>query len=109
VPVGRLLAGLTQCIAQGSSLTAMLPTSLVAAVNYHRKKEVEWSLVKWMIPGAWVGAVIGARSADWLGKIRDGHILTAIFAVFLLYTGAKRLIGLTFKSKCDIPPAGKSG
>jgi len=109
VPTGRLLAGLTQCLAQGSSLTAMLPTSFVAAINYQKQKEVDWVLAKWMIPGAWLGAIVGSLGADWLGKIRDGNILTALFAVFLLYTGARRLIGTSFRSKCDIEAPENTG
>ncbi len=92
VPTGRLLAGLGQAVAQGSSLTAMLPTSLVAMINYHRKREIDWNIARWMIPGAWLGAVLGAIGADILGKVRDGNILTAIFAVFLMITGVRRLL-----------------
>jgi len=99
VPTGVLLAGLQQAFAQGSSLTAMFPTTLVGIFNYHRKREIEWSLVWWMIPGAWLGAVIGSWGADVLGKIREGRVLTIVFALFLLYTGAAKLIGAAHASQ----------
>ncbi len=103
VPTGHLLAGLTQTIAQGSSLTAMLPTASVASMNYHRNNKIDWSLAKWMIPGAWCGAIIGSLGADILGNIRDGSILTAIFAGFLLYTGLRRIISNAVKPENSTP------
>ena len=94
VPTGVILAGLQQCIAQGSSLTAILPTTLVATFNYQREREIEWNLVKWMVPGAIVGAIIGAIGADALADIRNGRILTVLFALFLLFTGIRRLMSV---------------
>jgi len=97
VPTGKILVGLTQHVAQGSSLTAMIPTAAVAARTYIKQKQVEWVLVRWMIPGAWVGAVLGAIGADVLGQIKNGAILTAIFAIFLLYTGVRKVAGVGAK------------
>jgi len=93
VPTGVLVAGLQQAVAQGSSFTAMLPTTYVATINYRRKKEVDWYLVRWMIPGSCVGVVLGSWGASELAKIYDGRVLTWLFALFLLYTAITRLIG----------------
>jgi len=91
VPAAKILLGLTQEVAQGSSLTAMIPTVSVAMINYIRQKQVDWVLVRWMAPGALVGAILGSVGADFLGKIKDGYILTGLFCVFLLITAIRKL------------------
>jgi hypothetical protein len=88
VPIGVLLAGLPQVVAQGSSWTAILPTSFFSAHAYHREKEIAAELLKWLIPGALAGVVLGAKGADFL----PGRILQEIFALYLLYTGISRLL-----------------
>ena len=92
VPVAKILLGLTQEVAQGSSLTAMIPTVSVAMINYIRQKQVDWMLVRWMVPGALIGAILGSVGADVLGKIKDGYILTGLFALFLLITAIRKLL-----------------
>jgi len=87
VPTGILLAGLPQVIAQGSSFTAMLPTTIAGSLTYRQKRSVEWSLIKWMIPGAWTGALVGSYCADLI----PGRTLQIIFAIFLLFSGARKL------------------
>ncbi len=103
VPTGVILGGLQQCLAQGSSFTAMIPTAFVATMNYRDQREIAWKLAYWMIPGAWAGAILGSWAADVLAKIRDGQVLTVIFALFLVYTGVSRLINNWNKA-----PAGAS-
>ncbi len=93
VPTGVLVAGLQQAVAQGSSFTAMLPTTYVATINYRRKKEVDWYLVRWMIPGSLLGVVLGSWGAARLAEVYNGRVLTWLFALFLLYTGISRLFG----------------
>lgn len=87
VPTGVLLAGLAQAVAQGSSFTAMLPTTLAGTLAYKEKREIAWELVWWLIPAALVGVAIGSYCAD----IVPGPQLRVVFACFLLYTGARRV------------------
>jgi len=101
VPTGVLLGGLTQVVAQGASFTAMIPTALVSAFNYHRQKEIEWDLVKWMVPGAWFGAIFGSYGAN----VVPGPQLKVIFAIFLIFTALRRIL-----NNSGIPGTGvKSG
>jgi uncharacterized protein len=88
VPAGVLLAGLPQVIAQGSSFTAMLPTSLAGSLTYWKKRSIEWQLLKWIIPGAWIGTFGGSYAADLI----PGRILQIIFAIFLIYIGVRKLV-----------------
>ncbi|MCX6644852.1 MAG: sulfite exporter TauE/SafE family protein, partial [bacterium] len=88
VPAGVLLAGLPQVIAQGSSFTAMLPTSLAGSLTYWKKRSIEWQLLKWIIPGAWIGTYAGSYAADLI----PGRILQIIFSLFLIYSGVRKLL-----------------
>lgn len=88
VPTGVMFAGLPQVVAQGSSFTAMLPTSLAGSIAYRNKRSIDWELVKWMVPGAWMGSFVGSYGADLI----PGRTLQLIFAVFLFYTGIRRVI-----------------
>jgi len=88
VPIGVLLAGLSQVVAQGSSYVAILPTSILCANRYRLEGEVAWDLVRWLVPGALVGVVIGANWAD----ILPAKQLQIVFALYLLYTGISRLL-----------------
>lgn len=88
VPTGVLLAGLSQVVAQGSSYVAILPTALLCAYRYNQGRELGWHVVKWLVPGALAGVVVGAVWADLL----PGAQLKTIFALYLLYTGIQRLL-----------------
>jgi hypothetical protein len=88
VPIGVLLAGLSQVVAQGSSYVAILPTSILCANRYRLGGEVAWDMVRWLVPGALVGVVIGANWAD----ILPAKQLRTVFALYLLYTGISRLL-----------------
>lgn len=95
VPTGVILAGLPQVVAQGSSFTAMLPTSLAGSIAYRNKRSIDWGLVKWMVPGAWMGSIMGSYGAGLI----PGRTLQLIFAVFLFYTGIIRIIVMNRGSK----------
>ena len=98
VPTGVLLAGLPQVIAQGSSFMAMLPTTVVSSLTYSQKREIEWQIIKWMIPGAWIGTFIGSYAADLI----PGRILQVIFAVFLAISAARKLIAKSLSANNSV-------
>jgi len=87
VPIGVLLMGLTQASAQGSSFAAIFPTALLCAWRYWQSKEISLALVKWLVPGAVGGVILGAFLAD----VIPGKELRTIFALYLIYTGISRL------------------
>lgn len=88
VPAGVLIANLAQAVAQGSSFTAILPTTMMGSMIYIRNREIIFSYLKCLIPGAIVGAVAGS----WVADLIPGTQLRFIFALYLLYTGFKRLL-----------------
>ena len=82
VPTITVGYGLSQAIAQGTSLVAIIPTSLVSAVTHFREHNVIRDAAMWMGGGGVVGAVIGALIATEV----PGHILARIWGAFLLFT-----------------------
>jgi uncharacterized membrane protein YfcA len=80
VPALTLGAGLGQTTAQGTSLAAIVPTSLVGALTANREGNVLRSgLVVTAILGA-VGAVAGAA----LALVLPTAVLTRVFGAFLI-------------------------
>ena len=88
VPIGVLFMGLTQASAQGSSFAAIFPTALLCAWRYWQSKEISSALVKWLVPGAVGGVILGAFLAD----VVPAKELRIIFALYLIYTGASRFL-----------------
>ncbi|HEX9744176.1 MAG TPA: sulfite exporter TauE/SafE family protein, partial [bacterium] len=97
VPTGVLLGGLPQHIAQGSSFTAILPTTIMGAIVYWKNGEISRKLLKWLIPGALVGAAAGS----YIAALIPSNWLRIIFAIYLLYTGAGSFLPATRRKKTD--------
>ena len=83
VPALTLLAGLSQQMAQGTSLAMMLLTAPAGAVEHARHGNVVGRLV----PGLAIGTVIGAPLASWLAQYVPHALLTRGFALFLIVNG----------------------
>jgi uncharacterized protein len=84
VPLLVLLFGFKQHTAQGTSLMALVaPVSLLAVLNYASKHEVNWTVGLLIMPGVFVGGLLGGRLAQ---KISPRRMRQA-FAVFLLVLG----------------------
>jgi uncharacterized protein len=98
VPIGVLAGGLTQVVAQGSSWTAILPTSAICANRYRLKGEVAWRLVWWLALGAAIGVVFGSDIA----AVLPSMYLQKAFALYLLYTGVSKLM---LKKKAGVKSA----
>ena len=84
VPLLVLLFGFPQHTAQGTSLAALVaPVSLLAFVNYANAHEVSWTVGLLIMPGVFVGGLLGGRLAH---KISPRRMRQA-FAVFLFVLG----------------------
>jgi uncharacterized protein len=84
VPLLVLLFGFEQHTAQGTSLIALVaPVSLLAVLNYANKHEVNWTVGLLIMPGIFVGGLLGGKLAQ---KISPRRMRQA-FAVFLFALG----------------------
>jgi len=98
VPAFTLALGLTQQMAQGTSLAIILVTGPAGAIVHHRHGNVVWALV----PLLAIGAAIGAPLASFLAQMLPHEALARVFALFLLFNG---LYAWFRGRKKSVPPA----
>ena len=92
VPTMTVGIGLSQAVAQGTSLVAIVPTSLVSSITHFREGNVLRDVALWMGGGGVVGAVLGALVAVAV----PGNVLARVWGAFLLFT-AYRLAAQALK------------
>jgi uncharacterized membrane protein YfcA len=84
VPLLVLLFGFEQHIAQGTSLIALVPpVGLLAFINYAHANEVNWKVGLLIMPGVFLGGLLGSRLAQKLSPRR----MRRVFAGFLFLLG----------------------
>lgn len=89
VPLLVVVLGFEQHVAQGTSLVALVPpTGLLAFLNYQRAGLVEWNAGLLIMPGVFLGGLIGSRLAVRFAP----REMRRIFAVLLLPICAWQLI-----------------
>jgi len=93
VPTMTIGFGLSQAVAQGTSLVAIIPTAIVGGVTHLRQGNVLLRPALWMGCGGVVGAVIGALVAVEV----PGPILARFWGAFLVFS-AYRLGLQAFKA-----------
>ena len=80
VPLLNLFFGLTIHEAIATSLTVIIPTTIAGAVFHNKLNGISKSEIKFLIPTALVGAVVGALTASNLPSVT----LKFIFGLFLI-------------------------
>lgn len=84
VPLLALLFGFEQHRAQGTSLIALIPpTGLLAFLAYAKAGDVSWQTGLLLIPGVFVGGILGAR----LAKRQNPNRLRQVFVGLMFVLG----------------------
>jgi uncharacterized membrane protein YfcA len=84
VPLLVLLFGYDQHVAQGTSLVAMVPpTGLLAFLTYVQAGKVNWTAGWWIMPGVFLGGMVGAHFA---GELTSRRLRRAV-AVLIFVIG----------------------
>jgi uncharacterized membrane protein YfcA len=84
VPLLVLLFDFKQHEAQGTSLVALVPpTGLLGFLNYYRAGHVDWTVGLLIMPGVFLGGMLGSKLAQRLSPRR----MRQVFAGFLLVLG----------------------
>lgn len=79
VPFLALLFGFEQHHAQGTSLIALIPpTGLLAFLAYSKAGDVSWQTGLLLIPGVFVGGILGGRLAKRLNPKRMRQVFAAL-------------------------------
>ena len=102
VPFMTVGYGLAQTIAQGTSLVAIIPTSIVGGITHIREGNVVRDGAIWMGAGGVGGAILGALVAVHV----PGAVLARVFAVVLILNAAvllRRAITQRAKSEGSTP------
>jgi uncharacterized membrane protein YfcA len=85
IPIFGLLLAFDQHKAQGTSLVALIPpTGLLAVLAYAKAGYVSWLTGVLLIPGLFVGGIIGAKIA----KRIEPRRMRQVFAILLFLLGA---------------------
>ena len=85
VPLLVLVFSFEQHLAQGTSLFALVPpTGLLAFVNYWHAGEVDWKVGLLLMPGIFLGGMLGSH---WAQRLSARH-MRRVFAALLFMLGA---------------------
>jgi len=87
VPMMVLFVGIGQHTAQGISLLAMIPASLLGAWSHHQRGNVRTETLPGLIGGILIGTYLGGTVAHVLPETP----LRLLFTVLLVYTGIRYL------------------
>lgn len=85
VPYMVLVLGLTQHVAEGTSLLVIVPTALVGAIVHGRRGYVDARSVAALAFGGSLGAVLGAL----VGLELNGDVLRKLFAILVAVAGVR--------------------
>lgn len=81
IPALVLLFGLSQHMAQGTTLAMMVPPiGILAAWTYYKAGFVDFKIAAFLCLGFFIGGLLGAKFAIDI----PGHILKKMFGIFLL-------------------------
>jgi len=84
VPLLGLLFGFSQHLAQGTSLVALIPpTGLLAFLAYAHAGYVNWQAGLLLIPGVFLGGILGSR----LARRLNARVMRQVFAALMLILG----------------------
>jgi len=87
VPAMTLLMGLSQHLAQGTSLLVIIPTAITGSITHFRMGNIRPETAAWLSAGGVVGAVAGAS----LALASPDQALRLLFGGYLAFTGARML------------------
>jgi len=94
VPLLVQLFGFEQHEAQGTSLVALVPpTGLLAFLNYEQAGKVDWTVGLLLMPGVFLGGILGSQLAQKLTPQR----MRRVFALFLFALGAWQAVSAWFR------------
>jgi uncharacterized membrane protein YfcA len=87
VPAMTLLMGLSQHLAQGTSLLVIIPTAISGSITHFRMGNIRIQTAGWLSVGGVLGAVAGAL----LALASPDQLLRFLFGAYLAFTGVRML------------------
>lgn len=87
VPAMTLLMGLSQHVAQGTSLLVIIPTAISGSITHFRMGNIRLQTAGWLS----VGGVLGAAAGALLALASPDQLLRFLFGAYLAFTGVRML------------------
>ncbi|RXT14662.1 sulfite exporter TauE/SafE family protein [Ammoniphilus sp. CFH 90114] len=88
IPALVLFTSIGQAEAQGATLLSFVPISIVAILTHMKERNIDWSLVGWVVIGAIGGSLLGSMMA--MGPLLP--YLRIVFGIFLIGLGIFELL-----------------
>ena len=104
VPGLVLATRMSQRLAHGTSLAAVVPISVASLATYAAHDNVDWPVAVWLAIGAVLGAVIGTR----LLHVLPQRTLTILFVVALVASAVRLFIAVDADGRNDLTVAPRS-
>jgi uncharacterized membrane protein YfcA len=101
VPGLVIAAHMSQRLAHGTSLAAVVPISIASVLSYTAHGNVDWYIALWLAIGAVVGAVIGTR----LLHVLPQRTLAIIFIAVLVASALRLFLAADADGRGELSPA----
>ena len=88
VVIAMSILNVSQHIAQGAALAAIVPTAIVGVIKHHRNGLVNYRVGIYLIIGGCFGSLLGACGANMLDEV----MLRKVFSVFFGIIGIQLLV-----------------
>jgi uncharacterized protein len=85
VPAMVFVLGLSQHVAQGTSLLVIIPTAASGSIAHIRLGNIRFGIATWLA----LGGIAGAAGGAGLALLVPDQALRVLFAAYLLYTGVQ--------------------
>jgi len=93
-------------LALGTSMAAIIPSSLSSLMSHHRHGAVRWQIVRYITPGILIGTFL----ATFIAALIPTRGLALFFAAFMVVLSLQMLVNLKPKPSRGLPgPLGVSG
>jgi len=102
VPALVIATSMSQRMAHGTSLAAVVPISIASLAVYTAQDNVDWEVTLWLAPGAIFGAIVGTR----LLHVLPQRTLGLLFAALLLASAVRLFLATDTTGRAELSVLG---
>jgi len=102
VPALVIATSMSQRVAHGTSLAAVVPISIASLAVYAAQGNVDWPVTLWLAPGAILGAILGTK----LLHVLPQRTLGLLFAVLLVASAIRLFLATDTTGRSELSVLG---
>ncbi|MDA1381413.1 sulfite exporter TauE/SafE family protein [Plesiomonas shigelloides subsp. oncorhynchi] len=102
LPLAGVLPEHLMPIALGTSLASIVLTGVSSSWRHHQLGNVDWTIVKAMVPGGIIGAVIGAHVITLI----PSDMISKVFGVLVLLLALQMALSVKTRAEHPLPSKG---